>query len=179
MKSAGFIHELFKADFLREQLNDAEHFDLALHCGEPASDRQNEKELRLVEYERLKVRRDRVAWNVFKTRVLNANLLEFFMDGGEAGATVTHVSLGIGGQIRRLIKFASPVEIPAGTRSRLVFKPGNLGVAEKPGVPDEPMPKASAKATAYSNAITATIKASASVRSGGSRDTAKASLRSD
>lgn len=129
MKSETLIAEHNRAEFWREPISAAPTFQLALHSQKPEGLDQSEHELVLPGYGRVSVDRSRDAWTLEGASARNAKLVRFgtILSGR---ATVTWLSLGIGGQIRRLVKLESDVQL--GANRRIEFDAGEIEIEDLP-----------------------------------------------
>ena len=131
MKTDAFCVELHRVEFLRAPVSVHAAFDLALHTGEPVGDDQSSNEVDLAGYGRVVVMRSEQQWVVLGRKVLNAELVRFpTVKTGKVDAT--HLSIGIDGKIRRIVRLSEPVTLSA--NRRVEFEPGTIEVVEKEGV---------------------------------------------
>jgi hypothetical protein len=127
MKTDSFCTESLRVEFQRAGVNVAPSYDLALHTGEPEGDDQRSKEVSLAGYARLAVMRDSVTWSVRGRKVINAVVFVFpTITSGKVKAT--HLSIGISGKIRRLVKLSEPIDLKA--NYRVEFDPGHIEIEE-------------------------------------------------
>lgn len=109
MKTEPFAAELHRAEFQLEPVSAGE-YQLALHTGKPTGSDQTEQEVTLPGYARIAAARDAATWEVAGHSVSNAAALRFpTVTGGKASAK--WLTLGIAGQIRRLIELEKPVAL--------------------------------------------------------------------
>lgn len=128
MKTDDFAAELHRAEFHRQALSAATAFDLALHSAKPAGKDQTEHEIRLAGYGRISIPRDSDHWAIDGHAARNSGLIRF--PTIRAGtATATWLSIGIGGQIRRLVSIKEPIELAANRRAE--FEPGKIEINDQ------------------------------------------------
>lgn len=128
MKSNSFAAELARAEFHRAELNRSPSFELALHTSKPTGDDQSSNELALSGYARVTVLRNELTWRVAGRTVMN-NLKVAFPTITSGRTPITHLSIGIGGTIRRLIELPDGTEVKANFRPE--FEPGDIAITEE------------------------------------------------
>lgn len=109
MKTEQFAAELHRAEFHLSPVSSG-NYQIALHTSKPESAEQSENEVTLPGYARLEVARDTATWAVSGHLVSNATRLRFAtITGGKA--TAKWLTLGLSGQIRRLIELEKPAAL--------------------------------------------------------------------
>ena len=128
MKTEEFAAKTHRIEFWREAPAMAPMHQIALHSSKPVTDNQADAEITMPGYQRISVPREIKSWRVNGHRVSNAETLIFpvILSGK---ATATWLSIGIGGQIRRLLKLETPAQLTM--NRRVGFLPGEIEISDE------------------------------------------------